>query len=205
MRLDLGALAREEAARSRAVPVEITTDAAVSVQGRADQLVRVVANLLDNATRHARGTVRLTITRRDHTGRLVVDDDGPGIPASDRERVFERFARLEAGRARSAGGAGLGLALVRAIVERHHGRVWVDDAPTGGARLIVELPSTEPKRILRVARARAPGQPALPSGDARHGPSGRGGHGAEAAIGIDRDRMPDGSQHRQVGRRIHDS
>jgi signal transduction histidine kinase len=72
--------------------------------------------------------------------RVVIDDDGPGVPKHERERVFERFARLDHARARGAGGAGLGLALVKGIVERHRGTVHIEDAPIGGARLVVELP-----------------------------------------------------------------
>jgi signal transduction histidine kinase len=72
---------------------------------------------------------------------LVVDDDGPGIPPADRARVFDRFTRLDEGRARDAGGVGLGLSMVKAIVERHGGSVTVDDAPLGGARFVVELPT----------------------------------------------------------------
>jgi signal transduction histidine kinase len=81
--------------------------------------------------------------------RLVVDDDGPGIPAADRERVFQRFARLDDGRARDAGGAGLGLAVVRSIVARHGGRVRAEGAPLGGARLVVDLPGGVPSRGAR--------------------------------------------------------
>ena len=71
---------------------------------------------------------------------LQVRDDGPGIPAEDRERVFERFTRLDDARARDAGGTGLGLAIVRQIVDRHGGRIEVDDAPGGGAIVTVKLP-----------------------------------------------------------------
>jgi signal transduction histidine kinase len=112
----------------------------VAVAVRRDLVDRVIANLVDNAARHARSGVRVIVSRRDDTARLVVDDDGPGIPESERQRVFERFARLDDARARDAGGAGLGLSLARAIAERHHGGVAIDDAPLGGARLIVELP-----------------------------------------------------------------
>jgi signal transduction histidine kinase len=74
---------------------------------------------------------------------LRVDDDGPGIPVDDRTRVFERFTRLDPARVHGEpGAAGLGLALVRAVVERHHGSVAVHDAPTGGARLEVTLPAS---------------------------------------------------------------
>jgi signal transduction histidine kinase len=119
---------------------------AVRVMGTADQLARVVANLVDNAARHARTTVEVAVepvqepSADNGTVRLVVDDDGPGIPPAERERVFERFTRLDEGRARNDGGTGLGLAVVRSIVARHRGRVWVEDAPLGGARLVVELP-----------------------------------------------------------------
>jgi signal transduction histidine kinase len=71
--------------------------------------------------------------------RLVVSDDGPGIPASERERIFERFARLDDARSRATGGTGLGLAIVREIVERHGGSVSVDGVDRG-ARFVVELP-----------------------------------------------------------------
>jgi signal transduction histidine kinase len=138
--VSLRAVAAGQATRSRRVAVELGDGEDVMVAVRRDLVDRVIANLVDNAARHARSGVRLTVSRRDDNARLVVDDDGPGIPAAERERVFERFARLDDARARDAGGAGLGLALVKAIAERHHGRVVIDDAPLGGARLIVELP-----------------------------------------------------------------
>jgi len=74
--------------------------------------------------------------------RVTVDDDGSGIPDADRERVFERFTRLDSHRARTAtsGGAGLGLSLVRRIAERHGGTACAEAAPTGGARLVLDLP-----------------------------------------------------------------
>jgi signal transduction histidine kinase len=138
--VSLRVIAAAEASRSRRVAVELHDGEDVSVQVRRDLLDRVIANLLDNAARHARSGVGVTVSRRDDTARLVVDDDGPGIPASERQRVFERFARLDDARARDRGGAGLGLSLVKAIVERHRGRVAIDDSPSGGARVIVELP-----------------------------------------------------------------
>ena len=71
----------------------------------------------------------------------MVDDDGPGIDPDDRERVFERFTRLDDGRARDAGGLGIGLAIVKAVAEQHGGTVTIDDAPIGGARFVVHLPA----------------------------------------------------------------
>ena len=71
--------------------------------------------------------------------RLTVDDDGVGIPAHERTRVFERFARLDEARATDAGGTGLGLAIAQDIVERHGGTIGVETSPLGGARLVVHL------------------------------------------------------------------
>ena len=103
------------------------------MHGRREQLQRVVRNLLDNAARHADSMVAVELHRRDDDVELTVDDDGPGIPADDRERVFERFTRLDDGRARDAGGLGLGLSMVKAITEQHGGTVTIEDAPLGGA------------------------------------------------------------------------
>ena len=133
--VDLGALVAAEAERRRAVPVTVTGHGIVP--GAPRPLERVITNLLDNAARHARSTVVATIDG----GELVVEDDGPGIPAADRERVFERFTRLDEGRARDAGGSGLGLSIVRAAVDAHGGTVTIDESPTlGGARFTVRLP-----------------------------------------------------------------
>lgn len=102
---------------------------------------QVVGNLMDNAARHAGSEVRVEVTPNGRNVTVTVDDDGPGIPAADRERVFERFTRLDDGRARDQGGAGLGLAVVRAIVTRHGGTVHATASPLGGARLVVTLPT----------------------------------------------------------------
>jgi signal transduction histidine kinase len=114
----------------------------VVVQADADAVERVVANLVDNAVRHAATVV--TIDVRDGTGGGVVvsvADDGPGIPAEQREHVFERFTRLDDARSRDAGGAGLGLAIVRELVRSQGGDVSLEDnAP--GLRAIVQLPET---------------------------------------------------------------
>jgi signal transduction histidine kinase len=75
---------------------------------------------------------------------LAVADDGPGVPTADRERVFERFARLDEARSRDRGGTGLGLAIVRDIVERHGGCVFLDDAASDGATFVVRLPASCP-------------------------------------------------------------
>jgi signal transduction histidine kinase len=154
--VDMAQLAREEAGRTRRVPVTLDVDDrdaddpdrsdALVVEGVAARLDRALANLVDNAARHADSEVRLTVRRRDDRVRAVVDDDGPGIPMADRGRIFERFARLDDSRARDRGGAGLGLAVVRSIATRHSGFVWAEASPLGGARFILDLPAARAHR-----------------------------------------------------------
>ncbi len=106
------------------------------------RLVRVVANLLDNAARHGGGVVQVTVTERNGMARLEVDDSGPGVPVELRTQIFERFARgRHAGERGDESGSGLGLALVARHVRLHSGSVWVQDRPGGGARFVVELPA----------------------------------------------------------------
>ena len=104
------------------------------------QLTRLVRNLLLNAGRHAHRQVAVTLSEDENTIRLIVDDDGAGIPADQRDRVFERFVRLDDARTRDDGGVGLGLALVASITQHHGGRVRIDDSPLGGARFDITLP-----------------------------------------------------------------
>ncbi|MEV6597799.1 ATP-binding protein [Actinoplanes sp. NPDC051346] len=137
--IELGGLLAEVAARYEvayerpAVPLLVT--------GERDALGRVVANLLDNAVRHARSSVRLEVRPDGTDRRISVVDDGPGIPAADRERVFDRFTRLDDARARDAGGSGLGLAIVRELVRRHGGTVTLRGAvPPPGLHAEVCLP-----------------------------------------------------------------
>ncbi len=109
-----------------------------------DRLAQALRNLLSNAIAHTTpgdGLVRLEIAQ-EGTDRLrfVIEDDGPGIPVQERERVFDRFHRTDAARDRASGGSGLGLAIVRAIAEAHTGRVAVVDRPGGGTKIELELP-----------------------------------------------------------------
>jgi signal transduction histidine kinase len=109
-----------------------------------DRLAQALRNLIANAIDHTRegsGLVRLSI-RELGAGRieLAVEDDGPGIPSEQRERVFDRFHRTDAARDRASGGTGLGLAIVRAIAEAHGGRAIAMASPEGGARVAFELP-----------------------------------------------------------------
>jgi len=112
-----------------------------------DQLTQVIRNLLANARRHTgpRGEVAIAAVARGSRLIIRVDDDGPGIAPPERELVFERFHRSEAGRDRGSGGSGLGLAIARSIVELHGGRIWVEDSPLGGARVAFELGGFEPQ------------------------------------------------------------
>ncbi len=138
--LDLADLAADAVAAARpggVVPVAAGTGAG---WGDRTALTRVVRNLVDNAVRHAREAVTVTVT----DGVVTVDDDGTGIPAADRERVFERFVRLEAAREREAGGSGLGLAIAREIARENGGDVVLGDAPAGGLRATVTVPTSEP-------------------------------------------------------------
>ena len=106
-----------------------------------DKLAQVVTNLVDNAVRHARSRVCVSLHERGNRVELYVDDDGTGIAEEDRERVFERFVRLDEARNRDVGGSGLGLAIVQTIVEVLGGAVDVGTAPIGGARFSVVLPA----------------------------------------------------------------
>jgi signal transduction histidine kinase len=137
----LRALTSDEAARARRVAVTIAPGDEVFVSGRSDQLTRVIGNVFDNAARFGRDAIHVSITGDGDRARIAVDDDGPGIAPADRQRVFERFTRLDQSRARDNGGAGLGLALAKGIVERHRGTIHIEDSPLGGARVVVEIPA----------------------------------------------------------------
>ncbi|MEV1173203.1 ATP-binding protein, partial [Nonomuraea sp. NPDC049784] len=128
------ALAREDVAIRPSAP------AGLVVRADPDLLAQVLANLLDNAVRHSPpdGVVTVRATPEGAGVRVTVADQGPGIPASAQGRVFERFSRLDTGRAADSGGAGLGLAIVKEIVELHGGSIRIDDC--AGCRMVVDLP-----------------------------------------------------------------
>lgn len=109
-------------------------------------LARVLRNLIDNAVRHACSRVDIAVWRQDGSAFVVVADDGPGIPAQDRTRVFERFVRLDSDRSRAGGGSGLGLAIVAEIIAAHRGSVSAGERAGGGAVLTVQLPAAESRR-----------------------------------------------------------
>lgn len=139
--LDDLVLAAARALRNeRRLEVDATGVSGGRVTGDAEGLRRVVDNLAENAARYARSRVSFSLAEEGGSVVLRVDDDGPGIPAADRDRVFERFVRLDAARARDGGGSGLGLAIVAELVAVHGGSVTIGKAPLGGARVEVRLP-----------------------------------------------------------------
>jgi signal transduction histidine kinase len=150
--VDLDDLVVRAARRLRAagrVAADLTAVSAAQVRGDADQLARAIGNLADNAGRHARSSVAFSLVERDGVAVLTVTDDGPGVPEADRERIFERFSRVDQARSADGGGSGLGLAIAREIAERHGGTLTLapegDASPAGlpGAHFVLTLPSHE--------------------------------------------------------------
>ena len=122
--------------------ITITVDAAPDIQARGDEglLRQLVMNLLENAVRHTPdgGAVQVSARATHSSAELIVEDNGPGVPDADRDRIFERFVRLAP--PGSEGGAGLGLPLARWIAEQHGGTLRVDSQPGSGGRFVVHLP-----------------------------------------------------------------
>lgn len=140
--IDLTGLVYAQVAHCSRVPVRTDLEPGVTVSGVCADLTRLVGNLLDNAERHANTGVEVKLRRHESQAVLTVTDDGPGIPVQDRERIFERFARLDTARSRGAGGIGLGLTIARHIATLHHGTLVIEDSPSG-ARFVLRLPSTD--------------------------------------------------------------
>ena len=130
------------------VPVQLDAElAGVVVRADKRRIVRVIANLLDNASKYGGGATGVALRRVDGGVQIAVEDRGPGVPDEDRERIFERFSRgVSAGRRGSSDGVGLGLALVAEHVNLHGGRIWVEGRTDGeeGACFVVQLPVEEP-------------------------------------------------------------
>ena len=137
----LAPLVRAEVDRPRSRPVTLRQEA--RPQARVDQAViaAVVGNLLDNAARHARSQVTVTLREADGTASVVVEDDGTGVPESEIERVFDRFVRLDEARDRDAGGSGLGLSIARAAARSVGGDVTLASSSAGGAAFRFTVPT----------------------------------------------------------------
>jgi signal transduction histidine kinase len=153
--VDLDDLVDAEADRLRAVAA-MTVEREVSparVHADAVRLGQAVTNVVDNAARHAASAVvlRLAVDRTGPDGPvavITVDDDGPGVPPQDRERVFDRFVRLDDSRVRASGGSGLGLAIVREVVVAHGGTVTIATSPAGGCRVQIRLPQAQDSLVV---------------------------------------------------------
>ncbi|MGW6062584.1 sensor histidine kinase [Streptomyces sp. NPDC055189] len=140
--VDLAALAREELSQRTRDRADVRTDLEnAEVAGSRSQLARVLGNLVNNAQRHASSHV--TVTTRVDGGWAVLEvaDDGDGVPPDERDRIFERFVRLDDARTRDDGGAGLGLAIARDVAARHGGTLTVREAPGGGALFELRVPA----------------------------------------------------------------
>ncbi|MEW9530181.1 sensor histidine kinase [Microbispora sp. NPDC049125] len=139
--LDLGRLVRDEVGRrdDRLQPT-LSLEDGVTVEVARDQIQQVITNLLNNAQRHACRSVAVEVRGDDGMACLSVADDGEGVPCRDRQRIFQRFTRLEESRRLDTQGAGLGLAITRDIAAAHAGTVHVEDSPCGGARFVFRVP-----------------------------------------------------------------
>ncbi|MFF0267230.1 sensor histidine kinase [Kribbella sp. NPDC004536] len=141
--VDLDDLVEAEIKRLRNSKPELTVKGdvhPVRVTGDPARLSQVLRNLVDNAARAAHTTVMLTTAEHDGSAVITVEDDGDGIPEEDRQRVFERFVRLDTSRSRASGGSGLGLSIAREITRAHHGTITLTSSPAGGTTATVTLP-----------------------------------------------------------------
>jgi signal transduction histidine kinase len=146
--VDLAETVRAEVSgRPGDVEVRLRLECGVTVNAVRSQIDRLLANLLDNAQRHAERTVEVRVRRDGDAAVLAVTDDGAGVAVSDRERIFGRFSRLDAARGRACGGTGLGLAIARDIAHAHQGTLGVEDATGGGASFVLRLPLADPSDL----------------------------------------------------------
>ncbi|MGL4743815.1 MAG: ATP-binding protein [Dermatophilaceae bacterium] len=137
--LDDIVLAEAGVLRARGMPLTVVVEP-VRVLADPQKIVRIVRNLLENANRHLVRGARVRVGHRGGQALLIVDNDGPPIPVGDRDRVFERFVRLDDSRTRTTGGTGLGLAIVAELVSAHHGTAVAGEAPDGWCRFEISLP-----------------------------------------------------------------
>jgi signal transduction histidine kinase len=171
--VDLGAQVREAVeaftpvARARHVIVQTTLENDVVCTVDPGALRQILLNLLDNAVKYGPigQTVTITLRRASTFARIIVDDQGPGIPSEDRDRIWEPYQRLEGAVAGAVAGSGIGLAVVSQLVALHGGRAWAEDAPGRGARFVVELSGIGPGEpgIAGAVPPRAEPEPSVPA------------------------------------------
>lgn len=180
--VDLDEVVQAERARPTQSSVRLQVRAEPArVIGDRSQLARAVRNLVDNACRHARNQVIVTV-RRDNAHAVVeVADDGPGVPPADRKRVFERFVRLDDSRTRSEGGAGLGLAIVAEVAAAHGGTVEVTEAWIGGALFRLTVPLAPDAVVAAPSPRPRPGTTARAAPDEESSGSAAGSSGTSTA------------------------
>ncbi|MCI0835138.1 MAG: HAMP domain-containing histidine kinase [Chloroflexi bacterium] len=146
--VNLAAVVRDAVTDSQAIdpdhPITVIGSDSVRVIGDEQRLTQVVANLLANARVHTPKGTQVTVTLREEDSRVILDvvDDGPGLPEKDADKLFERFYRIDSSRSRSSGGAGLGLAIVAAIVAAHDGTIEAANQEGHGARVTLTLPAS---------------------------------------------------------------
>jgi signal transduction histidine kinase len=130
----------------RGVKLEVEAQAGLSVYANREALTRIIVNLVDNAVKYGpRGqTVRVGVERVNGSAMLSVADQGPGVPAADRDKVWKPYHRLERDVKAAVTGTGIGLSVVSQLASLHEGRAWVEEASGGGARFVVELPLSDP-------------------------------------------------------------
>ena len=159
--VDLDDVVDQEVRRLRAISrhAVIADLTPIKIKGDARRLAQVLRNVMDNAERYALSRIRISLHAAGGGAVLAVDDDGDPIPEGDRERVFERFVRLDESRSREGGGSGLGLAIATGIMAAHHGAIRATETPTGECRFEMIFPLAEPStpapvRLAAVARPR---------------------------------------------------